>query len=437
MKHFRTAKYTDERFSLVNEKINDMIKTRIAVDSSVKYQKILGFGGAFTEASAYNLSRISKEKQEEALKLYFDPVVGLGYNLGRVSIHSCDFSLGSYSYVDDYDESLDSFSIDRDKWLVIPFIKDAMKLINDELLILASPWTPVWWMKDNKSFIKGGMLLDEYKQVWARYYPKFISAYEQEGIPIWGISVQNEPLATQRWDSCIYTKEAERDFVRDHLGPAMHEAGYQDKKILIWDHNRDCLYQRAKTVYDDPQANKYVWGAAFHWYVSEDFEQVGKTHQHYPDKHLLFTEGCQEGGPHFNSWETGERYGRNMIGDFNNYTEGYIDWNLFLDETGGPNHVNNLCDAPVMIKIWHEEIVKQSSYYYIGHFSKFVKRGAYRISHYHEDKKLMVTSFINPDQSKILIIQNPTEEDIPSLIDVDGEEAFVLISKRSISTFIF
>src|SRR5690554_4377160 len=243
MKHYRTAKDTNERFAIVEEAPPANAKAVVAIDVSRRYQKILGFGGAFTEASAYNLSRINSKVRTKALKAYFDPETGLGYNMGRVSIHSCDFSLGSYSYVEDNDYELASFSIERDRRLIIPMIKDAMASGKDDIYIIASPWSPVWWMKDNRSFVRGGRLLSEYRAVWAHYYTKFIHAYENAGIPIWGITVQNEPAANQRWDSCLYTKEEERDFVRDYLGPGLERAGYGNKKLLVWDHNRDLMVE--------------------------------------------------------------------------------------------------------------------------------------------------------------------------------------------------
>jgi glucosylceramidase len=189
----------------------------------------------------------------------------------------------------------------------------------------------------------------------------------------------------------------------------MEKSGVDDVRILIWDHNRDIMVERAKTVLEDKLANKYVWGTAFHWYVSEEFENVGKVHDLFPDKGLLFTEGCQEGGVHFNSWKTGERYARNMIGDFNNWCQGYIDWNLFLDNTGGPNHVNNLCDAPIIVDIFPEKLIKQSSYYYVGHFSKYVRPEALRIG-LTNNTDLKAVAFKNVDDSVAFIVLNETED---------------------------
>ena len=157
--------------------------------------------------------------------------------------------------------------------------------------IYASPWSPPAWMKTNGDMLHGGKLKPEYRDAWARYYVRFVEEYEKEGVPIWGLTVQNEPMATQTWESCLFTGEEERDFVRDHLGPALERAGLQRLKLMVWDHNRGILYQRAKAVYDDPAAARYVWGAAFHWYVGDHFDNVRMVHDAWPEKRLLFTEG--------------------------------------------------------------------------------------------------------------------------------------------------
>ncbi|MNB94580.1 Glucuronoxylanase XynC precursor [compost metagenome] len=403
---------------------------------SVSYQTILGFGGAFTEAAAYTLSRIGEEKRREIISRYFDPVNGLGYTLGRVHIHSCDFALGNYTYVKDNDMELESFDISHDRQWVLPLIKDAMGVKGGAFTLLASPWSPPAWMKTNGEMNNGGKLKPEYRQAWANYYTKFIRAYEAEGVPIWGITVQNEPAAKQTWDSCEYTAAEERDFVRDYLGPTMHLEGLENVNILVWDHNRDIVVERASTVLNDPEAAKYVWGTGLHWYVSEAFDQVGKVHELFPDKHLLFTEGCQEGGVHLGSWETGERYGRNMIGDFNNWMEGYLDWNLVLDETGGPNHVNNLCDAPVIADTRTGEIHYNSSYYYIGHFSKFVAPGAVRIGQALSRSNLQSVSFRNPDGTLAVIVMNESDEPQTFTLGYGGELAEASLPARSIATYV-
>ena len=430
-----TEKNSEKRFA--KEALVETNKeASMILDTSKTFQEMIGFGGAFTESAAYNLIRINKEKREEAIKAYFDKEEGLGYSIGRVSIHGCDFSLNSYTYIDEGDKELETFDISRDKEWVIPLIKDAEKVAGEPIQLLASPWSPPAFMKDNNSMIFGGKLLPQFRDSWAKYYVKFIEEYRKAECTIWGITVQNEPAAVQRWDSCIYTAEEERDFVRDHLGPVMQNSSAKDVKILIWDHNRDIMVERAKTVLEDKEAAKYVWGTGFHWYVSEAFENVGTVHDMFPDKGLLFTEGCQEGGVHMNSWDTGERYARNMIGDFNNWCQGYIDWNLFLDNTGGPNHVNNLCDAPIIVDIFPQNLIKQSSYYYVGHFSKYVRPGSFRIGLENTNKDLQAVAFKNVDNSIALVVLNQTSTPQQYVVELDGKKYDITIQENAINTVI-
>ncbi len=433
MKHFRTKKGANEWLSEVEFQKPVGQPVVIEVQPNDLKQEIIGFGGAFTEASAYNLLRIGKAQRHKAIEAYFDPDKGLGYTIGRISIHGCDFSLGSYLYIDDYDDELKTFDISRDQ-KIIDLIKDAEKIAKQPIQILGSPWTPPFWMKDNHSPIKGGHLLPQYYQTWADYFVKFIDAFQGKGVSVFAVTVQNEPAAVQRWDSCIYSNEQEKAFVKV-LGPTLEKAGYRDKHIYIWDHNRDLMVERTKAVLSDPEARKYVYGTAFHWYENEQFDEVRKTHDLYPDKHLLFTEGCQEGGPHFGEYQVGERYGRNMIHDLRNYTEGYIDWNLFLDDTGGPNHVNNLCSAPMMIKIFHEELIQMPSYYYIGHFSKFIKPKARQMASEGTDALLYV-AFLNPDGSQVIVIQNQSDNAIDTYINGMKESISMIVDAHSISTLI-
>lgn len=406
------------------------------VDESRSYQTVLGFGGAFTEAAAYTLSRMSADKRAEVIKSYYDKEEGLNYNIGRVHIHSCDFALGNYTYIEDNDLELKTFSIEHDFELIIPLIKDAMAQRGEKLDILASPWSPPAWMKSNKMMNQGGYLLPEFFGTWANYYAKFIEAYEKAGIPIWGLTVQNEPEAVQTWDSCVYTEEEERDFVKNHLGPTLYKAGYEDKKLLVWDHNRDVMVRRVKTILDDPQAAKYVWGTGIHWYVSEAFENVGTVHDLFPDKHILFTEGCQEGGVHLGSWDTGERYGRNMMGDMNNWCKGYLDWNIVLDEMGGPNHVGNFCDAPIIADTTTNELHYNSSYYYIGHFSKYVEKDATRIFSDCSVEGVHMIAFKNTNATEVIIMMNEGEEDREISLKIGAKYLNMKLDTHSIVTYI-
>lgn len=443
VKVFQTTKDTNDRLAekeslLLVEGVNNDVPT-LTVSPRERYQSIMGFGGAFTEAAAFTLSKISPEKRMEIIDSYFHPEKGLGYSLGRTHIHSCDFSLGNYTYVEENDEELRTFSIEREHRYVIPFIQDAIKARGEELMILSSPWSPPAWMKTNNEMNNGGKLLPEYREAWALYYSKYIKAMEETGIPIWGITVQNEPAATQVWDSCRYTAEEEGNFVRDYLGPTLEKEGLDDKKIIIWDHNRDIAYERAKTILSDPEAAKYVWGTGLHWYVSEDFSNLSKIHDEFPDKHLIFTEGCIEGGVQLGAWHTGERYARNIMGDLNNWLEGWIDWNLVLDEQGGPNHVGNYCDAPIIVDTNTKEIHYNSSYFYIGHFSKFIRRNAVRIKHEMVHDFLQIVAFENVDKSIAVIVMNETDEvtKVNVVLEGQGQASFVEFPAHSISTLVY
>ena len=433
-KHYLTSKYSGIKHELVEDNLDDF-DTVIKLNTENRFQEIIGFGGAFTEAAAYTLSQVSEKQRQKVIDLYFDKEVGLNYTIGRVHINSCDFSLGNYTYVKDNDLLLESFNIDREYKYVIPFIKDAEKALGKKINLLASPWSPPAWMKSNGEMNNGGYLLPEYYEVWAKYYVKFIDEYIKAGLNIEYISVQNEPAAKQVWDSCIYTAEVERDFVRDYLGPILH-VKYPDIKIVIWDHNRDILVERGDTVLKDSKAREHVWGTGLHWYVSEEFENLTKLHDLHPDKHLLFTEGCIEGGVHLNEWYTGERYARNMIGDFRNYCEGYIDWNLTLNEIGGPNHVGNYCDAPIITDTQEKALHINSSYYYIGHFSKYVIPGSVRIESLSDEVNLKNVAFVTPNNDTVIIILNESELDYKVKIEINKNNKIVEIPRRSISTII-
>ena len=390
----------------------------LLVNSARRFQTLLGFGGAFTESTAITWQNLGAPAREQFLRDCFDPVVGHGYTLCRVHMNSCDFSLGNYAHVaTPGDVDLRSFNIERDRQALLPFIQAALKTAGRPLRLLVSPWSPPAWMKDNGQMNHGGKLLPQCAGAWARCFVRFIQAYEADGVPIWGVSVQNEPAATQAWDSCIYSAEAERDFVRDHLGPELAAAGLARIKIVIWDHNRDLMVERASVVYSDPEAAKFVWGTGFHWYGENHFEHVQLLHDAWPDKQLLFTEGCQEGGPHTGEWELGERYATSIINDLNRWTVGWIDWNLLLDATGGPNHVGNLCSAPILAAADDDHnggqvLAHQSSFWYLGHFARFIKPGAQRVLCAATREDLQCTAFANPDGTVVAVVMNRSSDTI-------------------------
>jgi glucosylceramidase len=409
----------------------------LRVTTDQLFQAIEGFGGAFTEAAAVTWLALGAVRRDEVLRSYFDRDAGHGYSLCRVHMGSCDFALGNYAHAETPDDlALAGFSIARDRQALLPFIQAAQRAAGEPLKLLASPWSPPAWMKTTGRMNGGGSLRPEYRGTWARCYARFIAAYAAEGVPIWGVSVQNEPLATQTWDSCIYTAEEERDFVRDHLGPELEAAGLGDVRIVVWDHNRDLMVERANVVYSDPAAARYVWGTGFHWYGEDHFDHVQQVHDAWPDKQLLFTEGCQEGGPHHGSWELGERYARSLINDLNRWTVGWIDWNLLLDDRGGPNHVGNFCSAPILVDPATGTVAPQSSYYYLGHFARFIKPGARRVPCAADRPALEATSFLNPDGSVAVVVMNRTERAQRFALNIGERRAVTELPPRSIASYL-
>ncbi|MFH1498400.1 MAG: glycoside hydrolase family 30 protein [Verrucomicrobiota bacterium] len=407
----------------------------VFIDDTKVFQLLLGFGGALTEAVAVTLGKLPEAEREMILANYFSPESGHGYALCRVSINSCDFALGNYACADTPgDIGLEGFNIRRDEFAILPLLRRAFALSGGRLKILASPWSPPAWMKTNGAMNGGGRLRPEFRAVWAEHYVKFIQAYEAAGAPIWAITVQNEPDAAQRWDSCLYSAEQERDFVRDHLGPALERAGLGHVKIIIWDHNRDQLVHRASVAYADPEASRFIWGSGFHWYVHDKFDNVRLHHDAWPDKHLLFTEGCQECGTHLGSWAVGERYARSIIADLNNWTEGWIDWNLLLDETGGPNHVSNFCSAPLIVETARGVVHTLNSWHYIGHFSRFLLPGSRRVLCATTRDDLHATAALNPDGSLAVVVMNATETPRSVWLYAGDTAALVELPPRSIAS---
>ena len=419
-------------------------KVYVFVDPKKTFQPFIGIGGALTDAAAETFAKLPAARQDELIAAYYSADRGIGYTLARTNIHSCDFSSESYTYVTEGDKDLTSFSIAHDLRYRIPLIKRALAATGNRLKLFASPWSPPAYMKNNNDMLHGGHLRPEFYRAWAIYYTKFIKSYRQAGVPIWGITVQNEPMATQTWESCVYQATDERDFVKNYLGPAMVEQGLRDVHVMVWDHNRDLIVQRAQTILDDPAAAKYVWGIAFHWYEdwsggTQMYDNVALVHQLYPTKHLLFTEGTPANfdSTAYGRWSLGEAYGRSMIHDFNSGTEGWTDWNILLDERGGPNHVGNFCFAPVHADTRTGTLIYTNSYYYIGHFSKFIRPGARRILASPSRSMLLTTGFVNDDGKVVVVVMNPTAQGGPYHLTVGGASVEITTRPHSIQTVVF
>lgn len=414
----------------------------IFVDPETKFQSVTGIGSTITDATAETFAKMPKAAKEEFLKAYYNKEEGIGCTLGHTTIHSNDFSSESYTYIKENEAEL-TFSVAHDQTYRIPLLKKAISAAGGSLPLFVSPWSPPAFMKTNKEMLHGGKLLPEFRQAWADYYIRFIKTYEGLGIPIWGLTVQNEPMATQRWESCIFTAEEERDFIKAYLGLTLHKNGMADKTLVAWDHNRDQIFQRASTILKDKEASKYIWGIGYHWYetwTGSDmlFNNVKLVHEAYPEKDLMLTEGCVEKFTldSVNNWGLGERYGYSLINDFNSGVTAWTDWNMLLDDKGGPNHVGNFCFAPIHSDHKTGKLIYTNSYYYLGHFSKFVRPGAKRVASSSNRDKLMSTAFLNNDGKLAIIVMNRTKDEIPYYIWINGEAAETKSLPHSISTFI-
>jgi glucosylceramidase len=453
---FETAKDTARRILEIQPQertIRDkrMLSCIITVKTDEKHQTFKGFGGALTESSGYVLSKLPSPLRKEAVSAYFDKKHGNGYVFARTHMNSCDFSLENWACVPQKDETLASFSMDRTDRYITPLLKAADESSGHKLMLLVSPWSPPAWMKDNNDMNHGGHLLPAYRGLWADYFVRFIKELKKRGLTIRYVTIQNEPAAVQTWDSCEWSAEDEGTFAAQYLGPALENAGLSDTGILAWDHNRDLLAERFSATEAVPGADTYIAGAAYHWYSGDQYENVRAVAEAFPHKELIFSEGCVEGGPRDGAWFTGERYAHNIINDLNSGCTAWFDWNVVLDMQGGPNHVGNFCDAPILADTDTGKLHYQSSYYYIGHFSRFIRPGAVRLSTTMDSWMTPATadgrmgntmescSFRNEDGTTVVVVTNRTEADMIYQLKTaskNDEPETLLCPPRAIQTLI-
>ncbi|MBP8114031.1 MAG: glycoside hydrolase family 30 protein [Chitinophagaceae bacterium] len=451
------------------------VKTSAQEESSItitlfpdeKFQTITGFGGSFTEASASLLNKLSKENRNKILEAYFGDT-GARYSLTRTHINSCDFSLSNYSYASvEGDKELKNFSIHEDKDDIIPMIKDAMTFSKEGFKIVSSPWTAPPWMKDNNKWV-GGKLFPEYYDTWALFFSKYIDAYKAEGIDIWGLTVENEPLGNgNNWESMHFTAEEMTLFVQKHLGPKLEADGKSNVKILGYDQNREHLKDWVDVMYKDEATSKYFAGTAIHWYAStfEVFpDALQYAHNKSPGKYLIQSEACidaevpkwqddvwywskeatdwgwdwapEQDKPLHPKYVPVYRYARDIIGCLNNYVDGWIDWNMVLDKQGGPNWFKNWCVAPVIVDPEKDEVYFTPLYYTLAHFSKFIRPGAVRVGFNNPDKELLVTACQNPDNSFAVVVFNPTDNDKQITLSQNNKKVHFKISSKAIQTIV-
>lgn len=410
----------------------------INVYPEITGQEIEGFGGAFTESSGYNYAGLDPKAKAQFLQAYFTPE-GLNYQLGRTHINSCDFALSNYAAVsDEADREFKTFTLEREKEYILPLIKDALQICGNKLQFILTPWSPPAFMKTNGEMNNGGRLKAEHQSTWARYIARYIKEMQAQGLDIQYLTVQNEPAAVQTWDSCCFSAEEEMEFVRDYLGPTLESQGLSFIKILIWDHNKEIVYERASTILADRKAASYIYGIAVHWYTGDHFEGLSLVKDQYPDKQIFFTEGCIEFS-RFKDDQIGnaEMYAHDMIGDFNHGLSAFLDWNLLLDANGGPNHAKNYCAAPIMCTSDKSRIEKKLSYYYIGHFSRYIQKGARHIAFTKYCSEVEVTAFQNPDGQRVLVLLNRCQRNLPVTIREQAMGTDLTLKPNTIATICY
>ncbi len=404
------------------------------------YQQIIGFGAAFTETSAYNFSLLSSDAQQKLIEAYFGKS-GNGFNFCRTHINACDFSIDEYTYVADSDVELKTFNIDRERKYVIPMIRAARK-VNPDLWLIASPWSPPAWMKDNNSVVKGGRLLPQYYPTWGKYFALYLEEFKKEGIDFFGVTIQNEPKAVQPWESCIWTGTEEGVFAANYLRPALDKRGFGDVKIIIWDHNKERVMERARESMSVPGADKAIGGIGHHLYSGDHFDNLRMAHELFPDKPLIATENNGygvRGGDVAANWSAIEVYAKETIMNYNHFTAAAIAWNLMVDiKTGGPYHNTNAgsSSAPVWVDAEKKDFILGPLYYTDGHFSRFIKRGAYRIGNSVYNDAIKVAAFKNPDGELVVIVLNTTDKDATSKIRLNNCTADINMPAKSLQTLI-
>ena len=406
-------------------------------------QAVLGFGGAVTQAAAVTWSRLPEAKQRELMDLLFSPRKQ-AYNLIRIPLMSCDFSEKSYEYgVSRLDRSLSSFKLAQaDEELIVPFIKTALTT-NPDIQVIASPWSPPGYMKSNHMRKLGGHLVPRHRERWARIMACAVSALRERGVPVTRMTVQNEPAATQIWESCLYTPEEEIAFAVEHLRPALDECGLSDVRILLWDHNKDRILDRADAYreklaeygIEHIAADSPVSGFAFHWYTGDHADALRETVLLNPEAEFLMTEMCcgysTENG---NDIHKAEYYAHELIVDMGCGAHGFVDWNLLLDARGGPNHVGNFCNAPIMATADDDDFEVGLESVYLWHMTHFVKRGARRMLVSRASSKVDAVGFVNPEGDKVLVVLNRANVPFNLKLCEGNETATLKMAAHSIAT---
>ncbi|XP_076249036.1 lysosomal acid glucosylceramidase-like [Calliopsis andreniformis] len=396
---------------------NSLLDVQLSLDPSKTYQRILGFGGAFTDSTGINIKKLSEGAQKQIIRTYYHPKTGSRYTIGRIPIGGTDFSTRPYTYDDvNGDVHLKNFSLQYEDYnYKIPFAKEALQL-NSEVKFFSSSWSAPPWMKTNDRINGFGFLRREFYQTYANYLLRFLREYKKNGLNMWAITTGNEPFDTyipfDTLNTMGWTPYTMAQWVGNNLGPTLAKFN-NSTAILALDDQRFNLPWYMDGVYSDKKAQTYIIGTAVHWYGDPitSADVLDETHYNNPDKIILMTEACTGYLPLdtkvvLGSWDRGEQYMRSILEYLNHWAVGWVDWNLALDKQGGPNWINNFVDSPIIVNPETDEFFKQPMYYALKHFSRFIDRDSIRISITATDSSLQYTAVVTPSKEVVVILYN-------------------------------
>lgn len=397
---------------------------------NIHYEALEGFGGAITDAAAFVYSQMSPAQRRELLEHYFTPQ-GMNYQFVRIPMDSCDFSVSMYEAKSSPSQV---FDFSRTEQYILPMLRDAEAVAGRQLPVFLSPWSPPAYMKTNLSRI-GGSLKKEYYEEYAHYLCTYIENFQRHGFRVARISLQNEPKATQTWDSCVFSAQEEKEFLQRHMYPALQKHGLGHVEIFVWDHNKERAFERAVSLIDSDTAGM-VSGVACHWYSGDHFESLSLLRSHFPNLKLVISESCIEFSNHDrkDAYHAATRLAHEIFGDLNHGVTAFYDWNVLLDQQGGPNHVGNYCLAPFLFDTQSHELQPQLIQSYIAHFCHYLKPGAVRIGFSRFTSDLDTTAYQNPDGRIVVVMMNRSSSAMPVCLRLDERICRLELPANSIST---
>lgn len=388
-----------------------------------------GFGGAITNASAYNYSLLSFANKQKVLEMLVGET-GLHYSIFRLCIGSSDFSTESYTYIEENDYSLKTFSIEKDK-LIISFVKDLMKYAKYPLSFFGSCWSMPAFMKTNNDRLHGGKLKKECYQLYAEYIMKFLIAYAEEGINITALTIQNEPKASQTWESCTYSAAEEAEF-----GILLHNTLKNNNlnvQLYCWDHNKERLVERASETFE--KAPNVFSGSALHWYSGQHFDAIDVLRNKFPKMKIIESEFCIAHSFDETEWP----YDWEIVNNLRMGINAIVEWNVLLDDKGGPyhdrgNNVNAGCEAPITLKKETLQIEEGNTYKETWMFSHFINQNS-SILYTSTFNELIKVSALKKDNDVVINIVNKFKDETV-FVYYSGYQFKIAVPKNSVTTVI-